>query len=671
MELSSNIKSQYNSIGQGDLSFSNTLPQKGSGTLTHRYASLESDDAAISATSHGGRHKLATARTSTGGGRSVILLAVALIVLPMLGLAALLLGLVIDNEIKQADASTDNSLAVDNDLLNHNSYYVDFNPTTLVTIASWSSTVAPLLAVCAMLLVSFPIASQLQISSKTQDSRLPTPYQLGLLLDSLSAGLMPLYNAVSYRRWQHREKLAPSVRLALLLLGSFTALGYTIAAVDTWLHLVIHAVNIEIAEPRSPEAALGRGLPEGSCSAQTTDDFDAGECSITMSGSNAALNGAAEAARVMSNTSSLHAVYETEIDGKHFAYLGPSSMPPGLDYRADALAMQTTCQHIGAQCNLHASNNSISFKCNPSLYGDLSSPTINGDSRDSITGHPFRNAGIVFYRDATLAEPSNTTSPSYLTYPANPQHLAAWARTELPSTPSQRVTHDVVTPADSSSGTTWLLNCTATAHTLTYALINGTLSPSLSVAHPANASTGTILNSPLYYGFGKVSLETAAYAASQYQTPQEMADSWARAYSRASVALSSGVMVGRADLEEMVRRRVLVSRVPKTPLFVLVALNVVYAVGGVVLGVWAWRTVGKGEGVGDGVNDLRERLSTAGLVACAFEGERARRAVGRKRELFGEWEGVGTGRVGLGEAVEGGTVFVLRQRGGEAGGYVG
>ncbi len=267
---------------------------------------------------------------------------------------------------------------------------------------------------------------------------------------------------------------------------------------------------------------------------------------------------------------------------------------------------------------------------------------------------PFRSAGVVFYRDGGLTELANEVNSrprTFLTRPSNPQHLAAWAKVELSANAEQQGDGNVVTPEH--GGTSWLLNCSTTAYQIAYDFINGTLSNA--TADVSNGSVGTILNAGNYYGFGKVGLETAAYAASQYNDTAQMADSWARAYSRTAMALGSGIMAARSDLEEQVRSTKLVSRVPKAPLYTLVALNTIYAVLGAIL---AWLALGSNPSE---TNELREKLSTAGLVAAYFEGLRAERPVEKKRQMFAEYEGVGSGRIGVEESsTEGGYVFRLR-----------
>ncbi|KIX00993.1 uncharacterized protein Z518_10059 [Rhinocladiella mackenziei CBS 650.93] len=611
-------KSQYQTlVTQDDFRFENDIPLETRHQPTPRHETLQKRATVIQGK-----------KTS---GHRIIFRSTAPIVIPMLGLGALALGLVLAHEVQQdPDQSSAGTLLFDQaSELDSDSYYVDFNPTTLVTIASWSSTVAPLLTICAMALASYPIVNQLKANSQMAGSDLPTPFQLSMLLETLTGEITALFSLVAYRSWSHTEKITPHVRTVLILLTVFTALGYAIAGVDTWLHLVMEAVNVELADTRVPAEALGRGLPAGPCSNQTADNFDAGECIIT-SGTNVFLIGANEAARVMGNTSTTNPVHDVIIDGKHMAYLGPAQNPVGPDYRAEALAMYTQCSQIGRHCDLHTEAGSLlPFQCTDAFYGDLGIPNINGEEADGVTGLALRSAGIVFYQDTALTQLANLSSgsgsgESFLTRAANPHYIGVWAKVELPATERQTADGNVVVPGH--GGASWILNCSAAAYQIKHDNINGSIQHA--TAEMANGSVGTILNAANYYGFGKVALETAAYAASQYNDTQKMADSWAMAYSSAAIALSSGIMAGRTDLEEQQRSTKLVSRVPKAPLYTLVCLNTIYAMLGIVLAVLAWRSNPSD------TNELRERLSTSGLVAALFEGDRAEKPIDQKREMF-------------------------------------
>jgi hypothetical protein len=107
------------------------------------------------------------------------------------------------------------------------------------------------------------------------------------------------------------------------------------------------------------------------------------------------------------------------------------------------------------------------FHCTDALYGDLVQHTINGYDRDSATGLAFRSTGIVFCRGVQLSRLANLSSgdSSFLTRPINPQHLAAWAKVELPANEAQNADGNVVTPTN--GGTSWLLNCSATGYSVT------------------------------------------------------------------------------------------------------------------------------------------------------------------------------------------------------------
>ena len=192
-----------------------------------RYRTLGSGDISIAPESLADAQDIKSpVTTQSHKGKRVIFAATALIVIPMIGLAALLLGLVLVNRVDQPLSTGENAFTFSPpSMMETHAFYVDFNPTTLVTIASWSSTVAPLLAVGAMILVSFPLAKQLKDNSR-EDGSLPTPFQLGLLLETLTGGITPLWDITSYCRWPHRHDMSSSVRTALIALAFFTGLGY-------------------------------------------------------------------------------------------------------------------------------------------------------------------------------------------------------------------------------------------------------------------------------------------------------------------------------------------------------------------------------------------------------------------------------------------------------------
>lgn len=138
-------------------------------------------------THHIAEHAHPTRRIRTGP--RTILLNFAALTLPMLFLSALLLGLIYRHRtthgaaVSDALAGGDGGVGVDEPGV----VYVRISSTTLVTVASWSSTLAPALTGCLVALVSFPAARNLWDAARTQDpgsaaSGLPTPWQLALMV---------------------------------------------------------------------------------------------------------------------------------------------------------------------------------------------------------------------------------------------------------------------------------------------------------------------------------------------------------------------------------------------------------------------------------------------------------------------------------------------------------
>jgi hypothetical protein len=143
------------------------------------------------------------------GGRSKdILFAFGVLTLPMLIFSALLLGLIYHFRVVH------NSFVSSNLRLNavhdeSNVIYVRLSATTLTTIASWSSTVAPILVGFAVTLISYPVAREILLAGQNNKPKdLPTPYQLSLMLRMLANGSpASLWHWMRYSfGWQGRRE---------------------------------------------------------------------------------------------------------------------------------------------------------------------------------------------------------------------------------------------------------------------------------------------------------------------------------------------------------------------------------------------------------------------------------------------------------------------------------
>lgn len=152
-----------------------------------------------------------------------ILIAFAVMTLPLLILSGLLLGLIFHYRIKQNDFAS-NNLAFDKDQNDASVYYVRISATTLAQVASWSSTVAPMLVGFGCALVSYPVAKGLLTASEKQEvAKLPTPFQLSLIVRMISSGsISALWSWLGYSygwtgKREHQVRAVKSLTAVLAL----------------------------------------------------------------------------------------------------------------------------------------------------------------------------------------------------------------------------------------------------------------------------------------------------------------------------------------------------------------------------------------------------------------------------------------------------------------------
>ena len=254
---------------------------------------------------------------------------------------------------------------------------------------------------------------------------------------------------------------------------------------------------------------------------------------------------------------------------------------------------------------------------------------------------------MVFYEDSALSVNTSLQNSA-----RNPFHLGVWAVLGLEPEKPQLEDGNVV--QNGHGGASWLLSCTTGVYELKYSWIRGSVGAANATI--ANATTATLMNSPIWYGFGGSTMGDIAYAASANNDTQLLADSWARGYSKTVVGLSSGFMSERKNTMEQERKTMLAARVPKAPFYMLITLQYMYVILAVVL---AYRAI---KSKPTETNDVRERLTTSGLVAFCFEGTRAKKPVEEKKHLFAEHDKEDSGRIGLGRSEYGGWEYMWRHK---------
>lgn len=195
--------------------FDNFRSFPGFQSLSHLHAKM---DAVTS------NRNLSRERQNLQGAISDILTSLAVIVIPAVLLTAVLLGLITHNQVQQTYSAllgVPNPQATDSTAL-----FVDFSATRLLTVASWISTVSSLLPSFAMTLLSYPVARSILDASRNRSrAKLPTPYQLSMLLGVLNGSVRSLWSWVEYRRWKRREPVDSATKYSIIGLVFVTMLG--------------------------------------------------------------------------------------------------------------------------------------------------------------------------------------------------------------------------------------------------------------------------------------------------------------------------------------------------------------------------------------------------------------------------------------------------------------
>ena len=141
-----------------------------------------------------------------GGQKLEIGFASALLIVPMLTLAALLIGLVYRH--RMPDHLSSYSLDNQTGLPLGSAYFVNYSSTTLVYIASLSSTLSTLLIPAAMLLYSFVLANDLaKDSDQAAVPNLPSPFQLDMLIKMVEGRLTVLWSYIRYAFGSKRRRI--------------------------------------------------------------------------------------------------------------------------------------------------------------------------------------------------------------------------------------------------------------------------------------------------------------------------------------------------------------------------------------------------------------------------------------------------------------------------------
>lgn len=170
-------------------------------------------------------------RNGMQAGKGEIWLALGVISIPLVVISSLLLGIVFSRHVQPTE-STSSALVINANEHESNVYYVRISSTTLVLLASFSSTISSILVGFIMTFLAYPISRHLLRALQSGNSRsIPRLYQLGLLISLLDASrLMVLWRWFKYTISQSRHK-------ALGVLNA-AGCGLVMANVFVYIHLI-------------------------------------------------------------------------------------------------------------------------------------------------------------------------------------------------------------------------------------------------------------------------------------------------------------------------------------------------------------------------------------------------------------------------------------------------
>lgn len=141
------------------------------------------------------------------GHQPAILLAALVLIAPMLVLTVVLISLILTHLMPENGSTY--SIGDQKGLPLGPAYYVNYSATRLVFISSVSSTMAPFLISAAMYLYSYPLALSLARSSDSGiGSKLPSPYQLHLIIGAIDARLKSLWSILRYICTSRRKRVS-------------------------------------------------------------------------------------------------------------------------------------------------------------------------------------------------------------------------------------------------------------------------------------------------------------------------------------------------------------------------------------------------------------------------------------------------------------------------------
>ncbi|PON24581.1 hypothetical protein TGAM01_v206511 [Trichoderma gamsii] len=466
-------------------------------------------------------------------------------------------------------------------------YYIQFNPSTLTTIASITGKFVPYLSSAIMALAALFAADFVQkTSQKEQNDKLLTPNQLSLLVGLFSGRLEELWKAGRARKSIGGKFVAPiSSTLTILIIVS--ALGVLIPAVDTWFGIVVkpsEQTQLNFTTPSNH--SFSRGFLQGNDCSYSDYHYPCEALEGYGADGNFTpyLPTDKEPFKILNNISTENIVSNLPSNSSQsLFYLLDAAASSNLDFKANAFAISTQCAIISVRCQQDGRN---VFDCTKKLSNQVTSVT---------------KVNFKFYDDSSLQQ--NISYPNYSFL--NPLYFTVYLTVGTQFGPAG---------PGLLTGTLGF-GCSSTIFDATYAWVDGSIAQ-FNVT-PTNGSIGGVMSAPFINDNANISQQAIMSSMARLSTNySDVVPLTAAAFSHSALALSHIGMEKRANIVEQSRSMLSLTRVPIVPFYILIVLNALYVLCTVSLATAAMIWAHPKESTA-----VKAQLTMEGFMTAVFNGE--------------------------------------------------
>ncbi|RVX73514.1 hypothetical protein B0A52_02402 [Exophiala mesophila] len=568
-----------------------------------------------------------------------VILPAFIIIVPMTFLIGALFGLILGYRVK-SDKSLFTQVSNSHLLENRGVFLVNYSATRIVFVASWASTMAPLLAGFIMNLHSFQSALVMTRSSSGFDQHdLPTPYQYSLLVGLCLASIGRLWRFFSYSAGKD-VVIPPVLRRAARMLSLTLFLACVVFAADSAVHYTTSTIAFDRVSVSSEKLSYGRGLSEACLTLNRSENFGL-PCSrnglVAMNDYDTFARGQNEIFFLNHGISNESEILLVDQPGDNDTIQAAVIIPQHAilstyrDYRAETVGVVTTCEPITNQCEWTdggSNDNYSQFNCSDHFWGilgkmvqiDTTGRTVEDPDVPPLAYKPGSAVQYAYFQDADLNVPydsagdlgpimedSDLINPVYFGFAARFAAVSQRAGVNMSSDPGVHqgltATYDVI------------LKCQYTTSSVDYSWVNS----SAYINEITPSPNGTLAE--LFHGYNPAGsfssfdndVQDLFLQAVLSENTQQLADAFANGYSKRVLGVIGPFLSARENLQEQNRTPLLVAKVPKLPLAFLVACCLGYVVLGITSVVVACRALGKLD-----VRDVAFRFSLPALALYAF-----------------------------------------------------